>query len=84
MLTLDHTQTKTPQQLRRLAALADVSTTDLVNMTGLDLRTINNYFNDSHSRKNYLFQFALEYLAEVKLSTEFFAENIAKQEKQND
>ncbi len=68
MPTLDPKQTKTPQELRRLAALANVGTTQLVELTGLGERAINKYLSDTSNNSNYLFQFALEFLAEQEIN----------------
>lgn len=67
MLELNHKSLLTPHQLRRLAAVADVDTKDLIELTGLSESAINNYLSDECTRQNYLFQFALEFLAHQKL-----------------
>jgi len=67
MLELNHSLLKPPQLLRRLAALADVDTKQLMRLTGLSESAVNNYLSDDCTRQNYLFQFALEFLAEEKL-----------------
>ena len=67
MPELNYKNIKSPHELRRLAVLAEVGTKELKEMTGLNGSTIDNYFNEGDSRQNYLFQFALEYLAEENL-----------------
>lgn len=67
MPELNHANLKPAHELRRLAAIADVDTKDLAQMTGLNESTINKYFSDTDPRNNYLFQFALEYLADLKI-----------------
>ena len=69
MPTLNPSNIKTPQQLRRLVALADTTPRQLAELTGLTESTINKYLNDSGNRQNYLFQFAVEHLAELNLKT---------------
>ena len=65
MLELNYKNRKDSRELRRLAALAEVDTKELSEITGLNESTINKYF--TNKRQNYLFQFALEYLAQQRL-----------------
>jgi len=66
MPELNSANIKTPKELKRLIALADVDVKQLTKMVGLKRSSINNLLNDKSKRKNYLFQFALEYLIEQK------------------